>query len=79
MKTIVRAIYENGVFRPIEPVTAKEGIEVEVAVPGERPQPTPEEVYRRIRAIATLPRESDLEPDPHVSRDHDKYLYGRPE
>lgn len=37
--TAVRAIYENGVFRPLEPVDLPEGREVLVTSP--QPQPLP--------------------------------------
>jgi len=81
MRKIVKAIYENGVFKPVEPVDASEGTEVEVSLP--KPEewnvPTPEEVYEAIQAIAALPRDPGIEQDPNVSRDHDKYLYGSTE
>ena len=48
MTSTVHAIYENGVFRPVEPVALPENtpVELEVRVPGE-PEPA--------RAPYTLP------------------------
>ena len=37
MTTAVKAIYENGVFRPTEPVQLQERTEVEVLVPTQAP------------------------------------------
>ena len=44
----IHAIYENGVFRPIQPVSLPERCEVEVeihAVNAERQQPSLDDVY----------------------------------
>ena len=44
----IHAIYENGVFRPVEPVNLPERCEVEVeihAVRTEQPRPSLDEVY----------------------------------
>jgi predicted DNA-binding antitoxin AbrB/MazE fold protein len=44
----IHAIYENGVFRPIQPVSLPERYEVEVeirAVKTEQPQPNLDDVY----------------------------------
>jgi predicted DNA-binding antitoxin AbrB/MazE fold protein len=44
----IHAIYENGVFRPIQPVSLPERCEVEVeihAIHGEQPQPSLDDVY----------------------------------
>lgn len=35
---VVKARYENGVFRPLEEVPVKEGTVAEVYVPGEKPE-----------------------------------------
>jgi predicted DNA-binding antitoxin AbrB/MazE fold protein len=35
MATAIKAVYEDGVFKPTEPVTLKEHTEVEVRVPAE--------------------------------------------
>jgi predicted DNA-binding antitoxin AbrB/MazE fold protein len=44
----IHAIYENGVFRPMQPVSLPDPCEVEVeirAVNSERPQPSLDDVY----------------------------------
>jgi len=72
MMRSVTAVYENGVFRPLESIELKEGDEVEVLVESETP--TPIERSRQIlRKIASLPLES---PDDGFSgADHDSVLY----
>lgn len=47
----VRAIYENGVFRPVEPLTLPEHLEVEVVLPSEKTQQ--EEIFAILRT--TIP------------------------
>lgn len=77
----VRAIYENGVFKPTEPVVLPEACEVEfeprVAIPAggtapfptfiSDPNPSPEEFRRILDAMAALPPVKTLPPD--FSRD----------
>lgn len=72
MTRSVTAIYENGVFRPLESVDLTEGEEVEVLVESE-PAPRIETSREIIRKIASLPLES---PDDGFSgADHDLVLY----
>jgi predicted DNA-binding antitoxin AbrB/MazE fold protein len=47
----VKAIYENGVFRPIEPVSLPERAEVEVIVPVANPSRAPTQPMARIYEI----------------------------
>ena len=62
MMLTIRAVYEGGVLRPLEPLTLPEGETVEVTIakanPGGSPQraPTPEEedYARRIKAAKSL-------------------------
>jgi predicted DNA-binding antitoxin AbrB/MazE fold protein len=72
----IRAVYQNGVFRPLQPLEIKEGTEVEVTVPKKRiHHPTPEEVNKALQEIADLP----LQPGPSFTgEDHDTILYGKP-
>jgi predicted DNA-binding antitoxin AbrB/MazE fold protein len=72
----IKAVYQNGVFRPLQPLEITEGTEVEVTVPKKRKQPpTPEEVAERLQRIADLP----LQPGPYFTgEDHDTILYGKP-
>ena len=86
MARSIPAIFDAGVFRPLEPVELADGTHVEVQVPnlaaGESaPELGPDEVARQQAAIAkflarmeSLPDEG---PDDGFSgRDHDKILYG---
>lgn len=48
MTTAIHAIYENGVFRPMQPVDLPDRCEVEVeirAVQTQQPQPSLDDVY----------------------------------
>lgn len=85
MSHTIHAIFDAGVFRPLEPVELAEGTQVEVNVPAAAPpaELSPEELVRQQAAIAkflakmeALPNEG---PDDGFSgRDHDKILYGTP-
>lgn len=70
----IRAVYQNGVFRPLQPLEIKEGTEVEVTVPQQRKSPPdPREGISRLLRIAAMPSEGEG----HFSgQDHDKILYG---
>lgn len=46
MSRMIEAVYENGVFRPLEAVTLPEGEHVQVAVPE-----VTEEIRRRLAAL----------------------------
>jgi predicted DNA-binding antitoxin AbrB/MazE fold protein len=46
MNKMIEAVYENGVFRPLEPVTLPEGKRVHVTVPEETA-----EIQRRLAAL----------------------------
>ena len=71
----IRAVYQDGVFRPLVPPEIKEGTEVEVTVPKQRRKLSPEEVAERLLRIADMP----VEKGPTFSgQDHDKILYGEP-
>ena len=72
----VKAIYENGVFKPMEPVDLREHTEVEVRVPAEAPangdDPTGWKAAEAlIGFIETAPAD--------MAERHDQYLYGRPD
>jgi predicted DNA-binding antitoxin AbrB/MazE fold protein len=75
MTTAVKAIYEDGVFKPTEPVTLKEHTQVEVHVPAETAadddDPTGWKAAEEIIGII-----KDAPPD--MAEFHDFYLYGRP-
>ena len=79
----IKAVFENGVFRPTEAVSLPEGTTAEVLVQsGRNPPPRgmdPQEVAKFLAEIAALPSDGP-EPDDGLSaaRDHDKILYGGP-
>ena len=55
MSKVIEAIYENGVFRPLEPVTLPEGEHVEVCVP--EVSPTPHERLEALEAFEAMREE----------------------
>ena len=74
MATRIEAIFENGVFRPTEPVRIAEGERVQIVVvapddPIEHRSPA-----SILADIAALPLESTG--DESTARDHDRFLYG---
>jgi predicted DNA-binding antitoxin AbrB/MazE fold protein len=75
MTTAVKAVYENGVFRPKEPVDLQEKTEVEVLLPdkaaADAGDPTGWKAIDSLRGII-----KDAPPD--MGENHDFYLYGRP-
>ncbi|MEX2308648.1 MAG: antitoxin family protein [Pirellulales bacterium] len=88
MSRTIPAIFDSGVFRPLQPVNLAEGTHVQVQVPTlpaiePAPELSPEELDRQRAAmtewlaeIESLPPEG---PDDGFSgRDHDKILYGKP-
>jgi predicted DNA-binding antitoxin AbrB/MazE fold protein len=53
MAKIIEAVYENGVFKPLQPVQLEEGQRVQVSVPS-RPEPgtiEEEEVEEKMRRL----------------------------
>jgi predicted DNA-binding antitoxin AbrB/MazE fold protein len=49
MNKTIEAIYENGVFRPVEPVRLPEGERVRVTLPD-----LPDEIQRKLKALKEL-------------------------
>jgi predicted DNA-binding antitoxin AbrB/MazE fold protein len=72
MSRTVSAVYENGVFRPLEEVELDEGEEVEVLLDSTH-KPSAEDSQRILDEIAELPVES--ENNGFSSADHDLVLY----
>ncbi len=73
MATAIKAVYEDGVFKPKEPVQLEEHAEVDVLLPS-RTVPDPDDptgwkAIDRLRGIIKG-APSDL------AENHDKYLYG---
>ncbi len=86
MSDTIPAVFDSGVFRPLEPVELAEGTQVIVQVPAAAVQSaefSPEELARQQSAIrefldrmGALPDEGPN--DGFSGRDHDKILYGAP-
>jgi predicted DNA-binding antitoxin AbrB/MazE fold protein len=70
---IVEAIYENGVLRPLTPLTLSEGQHVWLSLVTVEP-PDAQHVASILAEIAALPATGGG--SPLTSRDHDRYLYG---
>lgn len=68
----VKAIYENGVFKPAEPINLREHVEVEVLVPAEVPA-NPDDPTGWKAAEALIGFIEDAPPD--MAERHDQYLY----
>jgi predicted DNA-binding antitoxin AbrB/MazE fold protein len=75
MTTAVKAIYEDGVFKPKEPVELEERTEVEILIPSRAEQndgdPTGWKAAEELIGFI-----KDAPPD--MAENHDYYLYGRP-
>jgi predicted DNA-binding antitoxin AbrB/MazE fold protein len=73
MTTTVEAIYENGVLRPLTPLSLPEGQRVHVLVAPEEVA-EPQDPALLLADIASLPVEGSG--SSFTSRDHDQVLYG---
>jgi hypothetical protein len=75
---VVHAIYENGVFRPTEPIELPEHCQVELLIHQQIPtssSPSPTSPLAQLAAIAAAhPENPDLPID--LAAQHDHYLYG---
>jgi predicted DNA-binding antitoxin AbrB/MazE fold protein len=71
----IHAIYENGVFRPIEAVQLPDNCEVELSVQTKGPSPE-----RPLAPLAEIARQFPDNPNSPTDRaaQHDHYLYGTP-
>jgi predicted DNA-binding antitoxin AbrB/MazE fold protein len=88
MSRTIPAIFDAGVFRPLEPVELAEGTHVVVQVSAAAPEAlkeelSPEYLARQQAAIAEFLAEIESLPDEgpddgFSGRDHDKILYGAP-
>lgn len=73
MTTTVRALFINGVFKPVLPVPIPEGTEVELTISAGSPALPPRDLAAALNKIAGLPTEG---PDDNFSgADHDSVLY----
>ncbi len=75
MTTAVKAIYEDGVFKPKEPLQLEERTEVEVLIPSPaRPDDDDPTGWKAAEELIGFIRNAP----PDMAENHDQYLYGRP-
>jgi len=73
MTRTIKAVFEHGIFRPVEPIALAEGQSVEIKVPEERTYPSPQVLLQALLEIAALP---ESPPDNGLTcEDHDRILY----
>jgi predicted DNA-binding antitoxin AbrB/MazE fold protein len=73
MTTAVKAIYEDGVFKPKEPVELEERTEVEVLIPTQaKPNEDDPTGWKAIDELRGIVKGAPAD----VSEKHDRYLYG---
>lgn len=73
MTRTIKAVFEHGIFRPVEPIALAEGQSVDIKVPDERVYPSAQVVLQTLLEIAAIP---EFPPDDGLtSVDHDKILY----
>jgi predicted DNA-binding antitoxin AbrB/MazE fold protein len=74
MTTAVKAVYENGVFKPKEPVQLQEKTEVEVLIPTPAPADDPTG-WKAMREFIGLAGENG--DGGKASEEHDRIVYRR--
>lgn len=74
MTNRITAVFEHGVFRPVNPVSLAEGSRVELAYEAEQPLKPPQAMLEAIEEIAKMPLEGPN--DGFSGADHDRVLYG---
>ena len=74
MKIAVKAVYENGVFKPNEPVQLQECTEVEVLIPTQSPSDDDPTGWAAARALIGFIEDAPAD----VAEHHDHYLHRRP-
>ena len=75
MTTAVKAIYEDGVFKPKEPVQLEERTEVEVLIPTAAPAEDDPTGWKAMREFIGLAGETTG--SGNASEDHDAIIYRR--
>lgn len=88
MSQTIPAVFDAGVFRPLQPVNLADGTRVDVQVTtspcGERAaELSPEQLAQQQKAIVQFLSDMEALPlegpdDGFSGRDHDKVLYGKP-
>jgi predicted DNA-binding antitoxin AbrB/MazE fold protein len=75
MTTAIKAIYENGVFKPKEPLELENRTEVEVLIPSQ-PSSADDDPTGWKAAEIVIGSVDNAPPD--MAEHHDRYLYERP-
>ena len=76
MTTAVKAVYEDGVFKPKEPVHLKERTEVEVLIPAEsQPDDDDPTGWKTARELIGCIGEELV--GENIAENHDRYVYRR--
>jgi len=76
MTTAVKAVYEDGVFKPKEPVNLRDKTEVEVLIPSEPVQDDDDPTgWKAAREFIGMWKGGT--PGENVGEEHDKYIYRR--
>ena len=73
----IHAVYENGIFRPTDPVDLPENSEVELTVHATAPQAAHKPLQRLLTIAEQFPENPDLPSD--LAEQHDHYLFGTPQ
>ena len=73
MTTTVRAVYSQGVFRPVTPISIADGTEVELTIATDAPATNGTDLIAALQRIASLPLEGRN--DGFSGADHDTVLY----
>jgi predicted DNA-binding antitoxin AbrB/MazE fold protein len=68
----LEAIYENGVFRPVDPVALEEGTRVQIFIDKPAGPADPKTVARLLAEVAALPLKGTAT---FSGEDHDSILY----
>ena len=79
MSTTLKAIYQNGTLKLIEPIELDEGAEVDVVVLVTEPRNGDEDTISSWNALADLVDECAIDTGiSDLAKQHDHYLYGTP-
>ena len=71
----IHAVFERGVFRPVDPVALDEGARVELTYERPKSLKPPQALVAAIEEIARMPLEGP--DDGFTGADHDDVLYGK--
>jgi predicted DNA-binding antitoxin AbrB/MazE fold protein len=74
MSERIKAVYENGVFKPMDAVTVTEGEVVDIIFTRAQGKRSPFDIVKSIADAGAA--DPSLNAPPDLSTDHDKYIYG---